>query len=299
MKKRRSNLIAVIIISTILLTTICAFAISEIVNNVPTDVPAEFVVKNNGALKKLEKSKKKGEAVQNQVEYYAYFVSVLQPSKEEKNYIDGLIEAGCDVEALVKIFDFWRYTVEDIGIIEKVYEYKPYDLSVSYWVDEAFIDLHKKGEAVTEYGNLSVEQVKAYIAEGIDSEEICAADKMSRKGIKSTETILSEKKTGNSWYDIADEIYGIEPSKNDAMEFSDIKDPNEIIESVKLAKRANRPVKDVLREVVNGESSAKKNYDFKTEKTNEAKVSLKKQKLWDESAKKEKKKAVFGEEDLF
>ena len=251
------------------------------------------------SLKKLERSKKNGEVVQNQVEFYAYFVSVLQPSKEEKDYIDGLIEAGYDVEALVKIFDFWRYKVEDMSIIEKAYAYKPYDLSVSYWVDEAFVNLHEKGEAVTEYGNLSVEEVKAYFAEGIDFEEISAADKMSRKGIKSTETILSEKKNGSSWYDIASEIYGVEPSENDSLEFSRIENPNEIIESVKLARRDNRPIKDVLRDVVNGESSTKKNFDFKTDKMNESKESLKKQKLWDDSTKKEKKKSIFGEEDLF
>lgn len=297
--KRKITIITILII---ILTGFCVFAVSSIVDNLSNAsdvIIPELSVKQSFVMKELEKAKKSGESVQNQVEYYAYFVSVLQPTEEEKEYIDGLIKDGYDAEALVKIFDFWRYTSEDMNIIEKAYEYRPYDLDVSYWVDEAFIQLHKDGSAVTEYGNLSVEEVKAYLAEGIKPEEIRAADKLSRKGVKSTEKILEEKKNGSSWYNIADEIYGIQSDETDLAEFSVIDNLNEIIESVKLAVRTNRSVKDVLREVAKGESSTKKNKDFKTEKMKDAKESLKKQKLWNDSVKKEKKKAIFGEEELF
>ena len=297
--KRKITIITILII---ILTGFCVFAVSSIVDNLSNAsdvIIPELSVKQSFVMKELEKAKKSGESVQNQVEYYAYFVSVLQPTEEEKEYIDGLIKDGYDAEALVKIFDFWRYTSEDMNIIEKAYESRPYDLDVSYWVDEAFIQLHKDGSAVTEYGNLSVEEVKAYLAEGIKPEEIRAADKLSRKGVKSTEKILEEKKNGSSWYNIADEIYGIQSDETDLAEFSVIDNLNEIIESVKLAVRTNRSVKDVLREVAKGESSTKKNKDFKTEKMKDAKESLKKQKLWNDSVKKEKKKAIFGEEELF
>ena len=133
-------------------------------------------------------------------------------------------------------------------------------------MDEAFINLYKTGVAITEYGNLSVEEVKEYIANGLDFDDIRAADIMSRKGVKSTETILLEKRNGSSWFDIAKDIHNIDLYEDEEFNFDTIESPYEIIESVKLAKRTNRPVKEILCDVVNGESSIKKNFDFKTEK---------------------------------
>lgn len=297
MTKRKIVLLTLLAI--ILLSTVSTLVMSATSNDVSLDVPTELIDKKSSAYKKFTSDMKKDEVVQEDVEYYSYFMYVLQPSAEEKQYIDKLIDKKYNIMALVKIFDFWRYTNEDISIIEKAYDYRPNDLTVSYWVDEAFIRLYKEGKSKTEYSNLSVEEVNEYIAQGITADELRAADKMSRKGVKTIEVILSERLQGKTWCEISNDIYGIELTDEEIEQLKSIEDPSEIIESVKLAQRTKGKIKDALKDSANGEWSGQKNREFKTKKMNEAKEILKKENLWDDSKKKTEKKAMFREEDLF
>ena len=169
------------------------------------------------------------------------------------------MEKGYDVNALYEIYKFWRDTAEDIEIIEEVYKFKPESPNVMYWVDEAFIELANQGKTKNQYSNLSVEEVEAYKNSGMTFSDILVADKLSRYGTEKIETILDEKQSGVSWFEITDNVYSIsspEEKAANAEKYKNISDPYEILDSIALSKKSGKSATEYLDAVICGESSS-------------------------------------------
>lgn len=264
--------------------------IEQELQSLDIEVNPNLLVKQNKALASLKSQMEKGKDVQNAVEAYAYFISVLQPTDSERVYIDNLILKGKDAEALVNIFEFWQDTTEDLSIIEAVYKYMPHpDYPEKYWVDNAFIDLANKGITKNQYSNLSYDDVKEYSRKGLSYDELRAADKMSRKGKKQIGEILDKRQEGISWYEIADSIYSLSSDETrlaDIDTYKIITDVNEVMASIKLAKKEGQKAKEYLNAVMDGKSAVYQLEEAELNKRKEAKEQLKKQKLLIESPQK-------------
>lgn len=296
--KKKILIFTALLVLAVLTTAVASQGIIDAIKIATMDeVPGSTSPDTNVALYTIEKNVKKGKSVQEDIEAYAYFLSYLEPSEEEIRYIDNLIAKDYSTKALVQIFEFWKDTEEEIKIIENVYELKPADLDVLYWVDSAFIELDNQGKTKTHYSNLSVEEVKEYYKNGIGYEEMMIADKLSRKGTKDIETILEQKAKKTSWYEIIDGVYNISSEEDEADnidKYKNIDNPDEILKSISRAKKEEKSVSKILDKVLEGESSIvyfKKNAD---NKYSGIKAEFIKEGLWSESAEKEIKSAKEG-----
>lgn len=190
---------------------------------------------------------------------YVSLVAELSPTASDLSYLKNLMKKGYDVNALYEIYKFWRDTAEDIEIIEEVYKFKPESPNVMYWVDEAFIELANQGKTKNQYSNLSVEEVEAYKNSGMTFSDILVADKLSRYGTEKIETILDEKQSGVSWFEITDNVYSIsspEEKTANAEKYKNISDPYEILDSIALSKKSGKSATEYLDAVICGESSS-------------------------------------------
>lgn len=293
---KKKHIILLIITVAVLFSVPCVFALTGIST---VGIDKELIVKENRIYSMLDSERKQGENVQDYVEYYSYFLSVLKPTSAEKEYVDRLISNGFDVEAVVKIFDFWRYTDEDMSIIEEAYGYKPYDVKISYWVDDAFIFLCSNGKTKGEFVDMSVEKVEEYMAGGIAPEEIRAADKFGRRGVLNADEILSQRLSGKSWCEIANTVYDFKLSDEEIHNYENIDDPFEFIDVFKVSARTGENAKELLDKASDGISISKMNSDFKKEKMEEAKTVLTRQKIWTKKADTNDRKRMFCEEALF
>lgn len=286
---------AALVLMVLLVGVVSAFSAPKIIEEITIVTmdtqPGSLSADTNPALYKLTREQKKGIDIQEDTESYAYFLSTLAPAQNEIRYIDSLIADGYSAKALVQIFEFWKDTEEDIDIIEEVYEYRPDDLDLLYWVDSAFLGLSKEGKTKTKYSDLSVQEVKEYYSKGISYEDMRLIDKLSRKGTKDIKELMLQKENNTSWYEIINGVYEFSSDGNNE-KYCSIENPDEIMASYKLAKKEKKEVIDYLEKVLNGESAVEIDFAITEEKYNEIKSSFIKEGIWSE----EKSAEIAGAE---
>jgi len=89
--------------------------------------------------------------------------------------------------------------------------------------------------------------------------DILVADKLSRYGTEKIETILDEKQSGVSWFEITDNVYSIsspEEKAANAEKYKNISDPYEILDSIALSKKSGKSATEYLDAVICCESSS-------------------------------------------
>jgi len=132
---------------------------------------------------------------------YLEWVKTYAPTKEMQKTIARLIASGADVDALISVCIFWEDTDKPFSIVEEIYSLAPEDIA-DYsdhiiWIESTYNNLcNIEDEALT------IDEVKAYVKDGIPTYDILIANRMSRKDGNDIKDILEERKNGKSWYDL-------------------------------------------------------------------------------------------------
>lgn len=135
---------------------------------------------------------------------YKYLEMVYKLNNTDMEYLANLIINGYSAEEVIECTYFWLDTNEDISIVKEMCDwrtmhegYKNKDM----WVESAF-----NGITFDKCGVLTVEDVEEYMKNGVTSEEIMTANRLSRMGVYTIQEILAKHGDGTSFADIAIEI---------------------------------------------------------------------------------------------
>lgn len=130
-----------------------------------------------------------------------YIKKIYKVSQENIDYISSLISNGYDPYITLDLAYFWLDTNEDIEIINKMYGYKEYFEGKSSWYDDAF-------NRVTGFDreDISEDEYKNYIKNGVAEEDFKIVEKLARKGKYTTKEMLNRIVEGDKLSDIAAEL---------------------------------------------------------------------------------------------
>lgn len=127
---------------------------------------------------------------------YAYILTYYQPDDDVLDLIEAMA-ASYDLRKVLQAYEFWLDTEQDpqmlCGICEKIPNFEG-----NHWAENAFNSLTEDRGGVLTY-----DEVVAYMEEGVTSEELQAANILSRSGKTTIHNILEEKDNKN-WAEVAD-----------------------------------------------------------------------------------------------
>ncbi len=195
-----------------------------------------------------------GEELYTKVDAYASLKVSQQPTEQEITYMEGLLESGSPLEAVLDAYQFWMTTNADLSMVGQIAAaYQPEFVEVSYWAEEVYDSL------TNNQNTLSVEEVKAYIQQGVSSEEILLANELSRKNVYTIQQILSERQQEKSWFDIVATIYDnlqhpLSVAENKKDSYRGIEDGNTIIQSIFLSERSGKSLEEWLDMAAEGDA---------------------------------------------
>ena len=118
-------------------------------------------------------------------------------SPTELRYVKNLFEEGYDMEKVLAVYEFIRWTDCDIESIAGIYDAGIENCDEENWIYEAYDKFFDRTDDI-----LSVEDVAYYVENGITVEEIVGVYELSFAGAKSTKQMLSERLSGESWNEI-------------------------------------------------------------------------------------------------
>ncbi len=135
---------------------------------------------------------------------YAYTEFIYQNNFtfEEMEIINRILGNDTTVQSLAQVYDFWLTTDEDFDMIEKICALEDEYFS-EHWFESAFNTLTN-----SEHGELDGNEVIDYLSKGITTDEILAANVMSRKKGQNIHTILDSHLAGYTIESQIETVYG-------------------------------------------------------------------------------------------
>ncbi len=135
---------------------------------------------------------------------YAYTEFIYQNkfTFEEMEVINRILENGTTVQTLAQVYDFWLTTDEDFEMIEKICALEDEYFS-EYWFENAFNCLTNH-----EHGELDGNEVMEYVSKGLTTDEILAANVLSRKAGQNIHSILDSHLAGYTVQSQIETLYG-------------------------------------------------------------------------------------------
>ena len=125
-------------------------------------------------------------------------------TNEEQQYLAGLMSQGYEAKWLAEIFEFYITCCEDKEVIQEIYDIaieKGY--ADKFWVEEAYNDATDDV-----HGVLDSEEMNEYLyVDGIEIEDVKAANVLSRRGVYTIQQLLTKRQEGKSWSTLIDEVY--------------------------------------------------------------------------------------------
>lgn len=137
------------------------------------------------------------------------FINVMvdyRMTSDELEYITTL-SGNYDIDMLLDIYKFLRWTNSDISIIPEIYRTGEENSDEKHWIYDAYDKALNRTDDM-----LSVEDVAYYIASGLSIDEIAGAYELSFAGIKTTKQMLNERLNGASWNSIAAPVISDTPN---------------------------------------------------------------------------------------
>lgn len=119
-------------------------------------------------------------------------------NSEELNYIKNLFEEGYDMEKILEVYEFIRWTNCDIDVIAGIYDVGIANCDEENWIYEAYDKFFDRTDDI-----LSVEDIAYYVESGISVEEIIGVYELSFAGVKTTKQMLAERLSDENWNTIA------------------------------------------------------------------------------------------------
>ena len=112
----------------------------------------------------------------------------------ELDYVKNLFTEGYDMEKVLEIYEFLRWTNCDIETIADIYATGIENSNDENWIYEAYDKFFDRTDDI-----LSVEDIAYYVGSGITVEEIVGVYELSFAGAKTTKQMLSERLSGENW----------------------------------------------------------------------------------------------------
>lgn len=112
----------------------------------------------------------------------------------ELDYVKSLFEEGYDMEKVLEVYEFIRWTDCDIDVIAGIYDAGIENCDEENWIYEAYDKFFDRTDDI-----LSVEDIAYYVENGITVEEIVGVYELSFAGAKTTKQMLSERLSGENW----------------------------------------------------------------------------------------------------
>lgn len=132
---------------------------------------------------------------------FLYLTEGYKLPEADTKYIAELIIGGYNAEDVINAAYFWLDTSEDIGIIEKMCDWKKENEDCAnneFWIEHAFNFL-TDGRC----GVLDEEEISEYMRNGVSADDIMTANKLSRKGCFTIQEILEMHMEGQRFAEIA------------------------------------------------------------------------------------------------
>ena len=150
---------------------------------------------------------------------YAYtnFIYSQGFNTSEMQIVNRILAKGTTIQSLIEVYNFWLTTDESFDMIERICELEDEYFS-EYWYEDAFNKLTNY-----EHGELSVEDIVNYRADGITTDEILAANVMSRKKGQNIVAILDAHLEGNTLEKQIVSLYGVSEISQEETLFSAVK----------------------------------------------------------------------------
>lgn len=118
----------------------------------------------------------------------------FEMTDDEFKFITSLINEDYDIEKVLDIYEFLRWTDCDYTAIAGIYDQGIKMGDNPNWIYDAYDHFFDRKDDM-----LSVEDVAYYVNNGITVDEIVGAYELSFAGAKTTKQMLSERLSGNSW----------------------------------------------------------------------------------------------------
>ncbi len=182
----------------------------KISETISTDALAQTVnenLKTNSSIKNAEYFKSIMDCCDTaQYENVASYVSFICENTftlEQIKIINKILEKGTTIQTLNQVYNFWLTTDEPFSMVEDICACEDRFFS-EFWYEDAFNHLTENV-----HGELTGEDVRAYIEEGITEDDILTANVLSRKEGQNINKILDRVKDGEKIEDIICEIYNV------------------------------------------------------------------------------------------
>ena len=174
-------------------------------------------------------------AVAKLIDLFVYY----NMTQEEYDYIVSLVKLGYDPEQLASIYQFLLLTPDNITVMRQIYDAGIAFADERFWIENAY-------EMVKGIGSqtLSLEEVDAYVKNGITTDEIVLCYQMSPNGTKEIREILGAKQNGASWPQVCELVYGADELA--ASGFDPDMDLRSLQTLIMLARRTGNKTKDIL-----------------------------------------------------
>jgi hypothetical protein len=169
-------------------------------------------------------------------------------TEAENDYIIALVDEDYDFEKLIDIYVFLKNTNHGMELMREIYDNST-DSSTDFGIENAYETL-VHGDAVP----LTVDDVAAYVAQGLSTDDILMAFELSLKGDMSVRDILDNLIIGQALNGIIADAYSeeeISPEVFDGVE--NLRHANTII---MFARKAEEKITDTV-EYVDGEITIK------------------------------------------
>lgn len=144
------------------------------------------------------------EAAANNVAAYVRLISNANFTEDEIALINKILAKGTTPQSLSRVYDFWLTTGEPFEIIDQICALEDKYFN-EYWYEDAFNELTDN-----KCGVLDNAAVGEYLARGVTTDDLMAANVLCRKGVYTITEILDKFENGESMDDIIRDVYGID-----------------------------------------------------------------------------------------
>ena len=129
-------------------------------------------------------------------------------TEKEFEHVSTLINDNYDIEKVLDIYEFLRWTNSDVDMIVDIYIEGGNNSDKKFWIYDTYDKINARYDDM-----LSVDDVAYYVGRGLTVDEIAGAYELSFAGIKTTKAMLNERLDGKTWNEISADIISENPDE--------------------------------------------------------------------------------------
>ena len=135
------------------------------------------------------------------IEEYAYTKFFHHMTDVESAYLYQLAQEGKDFYELLRVYEFWKSTIEPIEMIDMIYKNCPEE-PYSGWAYKEYMKILGREDEI-----LTNDEIDSYLESGLTEYDIIYARQLSHNNTHSVRDLLNQRKSNENWIDVSDEVY--------------------------------------------------------------------------------------------